>query len=298
MRSYFYLGDNRGLTQLSTGELFFVNTEDRSIAPWIIYSGYWEIFVDDILCALARPGDTFIDVGANMGYYTVKIGAKVGPEGRVYSFEPNPHVFAFLADNVKINNFQARTHLFQMAAGAEQGEVWLGFSHAEPGGGAVWEQPLGVENEMPVPVARLDDIATMPVDLIKIDVEGFEPQALKGMRAMLERSPDAAVVLELVFAHWQRFGDPLEILRAAAGQREVYLIHQEGWIERLRWENAAAVLDVNFARYLLLLPPTAERRAQIQPFVERDRSDTRPISLRLSRGQRLRRRLIDWFNGR
>jgi FkbM family methyltransferase len=298
MRPYFYLGGNRALTKLAGGEFFYVNTEDRSITPWILLGGYWEIFVDDILCALARPGDTFIDVGANMGYYTIKIGARVGAEGRVYSFEPNPHMFGFLSDNVMLNAFEPRTQLFKAAAGAEAGEAWFSFQRREPGGGAVHVEQLGVEEEIRVPVVALDDAipADQRVDLIKIDVEGFEPQALKGMQGLLARSPDAAVVVEMAFEQWRRFGDPIAMLRAAAGARDIYRIHHEGWLQALPKDDPASALEAGLVSYLLLLPPTAERRAQIEKFQTRA-LDSRPVSLRLTRLQRLRKRLRSWLNG-
>jgi FkbM family methyltransferase len=228
----------------------------------------------------------------------VKIGARVGPKGRVYSFEPNPHMFDFLSDNVMINAFQERSQLFKAAVGAETGETWFSFLRREPGGGSVHEEHLGVADEIRVPVVCLDEAipADQPVHLIKIDVEGFEPQALKGMGALLARSPDAAVVVEMAFEQWQRFGDPISMLREAAGDRDIYRIHHQGWIQPLPKADPASVLEEGFVSYLLLLPSTAERRAQVQKFLKPD-ADPRPVSLRLSRIQRLRQRLTAWLNG-
>src|SRR5262245_54360926 len=104
-RMYCYLGGNRALTQLSTGQPFFVNTDDRGIATWIMLGGIWETFVDDVLCRLARPGMNFLDIGANMGYYSVKIGGLIGPSGKIFSFEPNPEIYPFLKDNMEVNGF-------------------------------------------------------------------------------------------------------------------------------------------------------------------------------------------------
>jgi FkbM family methyltransferase len=298
MRPYFYLGGNRGLTQLSTGEFFYVNTEDRSITPWILHGGYWEIFVDDILSALARPGDVFVDVGANMGYYTIKIGSKIGPQGKVYSFEPNPHMFDFLSDNIMINAFEGRSQLFKMAVGAEAGETWFSFQRREPGGGAVHDERLGVEDEIRVPVVRLDDVIpqNQPVNLIKIDVEGFEPQALKGMRGLLARSPDAAAVVEMAYEQWSRFGDPMALLREAAEGRDIYRIHNNGHLQRLPKDDPESVLEAGFVSYLLLLPATAERQRQIARFLAEQKGD-KPISPQLSRRHRLQNRMKAWLKG-
>ncbi|HET9160753.1 MAG TPA: FkbM family methyltransferase, partial [Caulobacteraceae bacterium] len=176
MRPYFYLGDDRGLTQLSGGELFYVYTRDRSITPWILLGGIWETFVDDILCALVRPGDTFLDVGANQGYYTVKIGVRVGPQGRVYAFEPNPLMHRFVLDNVDVNALSPRTVLTRAAVGAEPGRAVMAAPLEYPGGGQVLLSDSGVRNAetIEVDVVRIDDVvpADVRADLIKIDVEG------------------------------------------------------------------------------------------------------------------------------
>ena len=298
MRPYFFLGGNRGLTKLSSGEFFYVNTEDRSITPWILHGGYWEIFVDDILSALARPGDVFVDVGANMGYYTIKIGTLVGPEGRVYSFEPNPETYEFLRDNVMINAFESRARLSKTAVGDSAGEAWLSFQRREPGGSTVRTEPLNLENEMCVPVVRLDDVipADRPVNLVKIDVEGFEPLALKGMKGVLARSPDAAVVVELSHVLWSRFGDPVALLNEAAGGRDIYRIHHTGHLQLLPINDPGSVLEPDFVSYLLLLPATAERRAQVSRFLAESKGD-KPLSPQLSRSHRLRSRLRSWLKG-
>lgn len=298
MRPYFFLGGNRGLTQLASGEFFYVNTEDRSITPWILYGGYWEIFVDDILCALARPGDVFVDVGANMGYYTVKIGSKIGPEGRVHSFEPNPETFEFLRDNVMINAFEARACLWKMAVGEDAGEAWLSFERREPGGSTLRTEQLNLENEMCVPVVRLDDVIPQdrPVNLVKIDVEGFEPLVLKGMKGLLARSPDAAVVVELSHVLWSRFGDPVAQLTEAACGRDIYRIHHTGHLQLLPKDDPGSVLEPDFVSYLLLLPPTAERRAQVSRFLG-EAKNNRPLSLQLSRTHRLTSRLKSLLKG-
>jgi FkbM family methyltransferase len=240
----------------------------------------------------------FVDVGANMGYYTIKIGSKVGPEGRVHSFEPNPETFEFLRDNVMINAFEARACLSKTAVGEDAGEAWLSFERREPGGSTLRTEQLNLENEMCVPVVRLDDVIPKdrPVDLVKIDVEGFEPLVLKGMKGLLARSPDAAVVVELSHMLWSRFGDPVAQLNEAAGGRDIYRIHHTGHLQLLPKNDPGSVLEPDFVSYLLLLPPTAERRAQVSRFLGEARSD-KPLSLQLSRTHRLAHRLKSLLRG-
>jgi FkbM family methyltransferase len=285
VRPYYRLQDNWALTQLSNGQPFFVDTSSRDISPWIILGGVWEQFVDGLLCALARPGDRFVDVGANMGYYTVKVGQIVGPEGRVYAFEANPDVYPFLTENVEINGHSSRTRAFNLAAGAEPGELGLSIPPARRGGGALL--PPGqygsqdAELKM-VEVVRLDDaLADLPrADLIKIDVEGFEAPALAGMAALIRRSPDAAIICEFNYAHWSRFGDPLRQLAETAGSRKVYRIFGDGHLAPLDPAGLSEFAGGDLIAYLLLLPPTPERLAQIGRFLESSavKRDAEPVA--------------------
>ena len=270
MRPYYYLGNLRGLTELSTGQVFIVNTEARDIATWIISTGVWETFVDNVMSALAQPGGVFLDVGANMGYYSIKIGGIVGPTGKVFSFEPNPDLFEVLSDNIHINGYTSRARYFNAAAGDAPGVSTLLFERRYPGGGQVG---LGAEYEGPqhtrvdVQVLRIDDVVPEDVsaDLIKIDVEGFEPLVLRGMKALLARSPNAAIVTEVSYPAWEKFGDPAALLRDVCGDRTLFSIHADGWVEELD-HDIDRVLNRDFVSYILMLPPGEDFRARIASF--------------------------------
>jgi FkbM family methyltransferase len=270
MRPYYYLGGNWALTQLSNGLPFFVNTNDRGIATWIILGGTWENFVDDVLCALARPGQTFIDVGANLGYYTIKIGNLVGPSGRVFSFEPNPELFPFLAENIIVNGFSGRATAHRLAAGAATGHSTLQFTYSNMGGGHV-AVPGGTPgtNDVTVGIVRLDDILPpdQAVDLIKIDAEGFEPLIFQGMEGVLTRSPEAAIVTEISINHWERFGDPLEILDRVRGTRRTYLIGHDGKLTLVASSDLRSRVSRAFVSYVLLLPDRMDLIGEIQRFL-------------------------------
>lgn len=261
VRPYYFFGGNWGLTELSNGLPFFVNTNDRGIAPWIVRGGTWENFVDDVLCALARPGHGFVDVGANLGYYTIKIGNLVGPDGRVFSFEPNPELFPFLAENISINGFAQRATAHCLALGAAAGESTLHFSYSNMGGGHV-DVPgaTAAGGGVAVRIVRLDDVLPpeQHVNLIKIDAEGFEPLIFQGMVGLLARAPDAAIVTEISFAAWERFGDPVEILNGVRGTRLVYLIGHDGKLTRVEASDLRTHISGTFVSYVLLLPDHAE----------------------------------------
>lgn len=259
MRPYYYLGKNRALTQLATGQPFFVHTADRGISPWIIMGGVWETFVDNVLCALLRPRDTFLDIGANMGYYTVKAGTIVGPQGRVFAFEPNPELFPLLVDNIDINGFNGRVTSFALAAGAEAGSSLLRVSPTNMGGG--WVSAPGTpgasaRDGLRIGIDRVD--ALLPpgtlADVVKIDTEGFEPLVLRGMAETLARSPACALVVEISLLQWRQYGDPFAILAPLAAGRRLFLIPHQGALVPQTVAELRATVSPDFVSYVALVP--------------------------------------------
>jgi FkbM family methyltransferase len=271
MRPYYYLGGRRGMTELANGQPFIVNTEARDIATWIIQSGVWETHVDEILCALVRPEDTVFDIGANMGYYTVKLGGALSGAGHIYSFEPNPDLFEVLEDNANINGFADRSTRFRCAVGHTSGRFSFGFDRRYPGGGQVGGMS-DVRETIEVEMVRIDDVVPSDcvADLIKIDVEGFEPLAFQGMAGVLARSPGAAIVMEASYQTWAQYGLPSDILRDLAGDRKIFEICHDGRLQEIDGASLDEVLKLTAACYLLLLPRGEERARQVARFMKAD----------------------------
>jgi FkbM family methyltransferase len=132
-----------------------------------------------LLRELLRPGDTFVDCGANIGLWSLVAASAVGNTGRVIAIEANPVVAQRLVDNAQ----QASCVEVQVAAAsAACGEVRF-----DPGD----HHNLGrvsATAALSVPTIRIDDVVVPPVSGIKVDVEGFELPALEGARATIESS--------------------------------------------------------------------------------------------------------------
>jgi FkbM family methyltransferase len=260
-RPYCYLGGNRALTQLSTGQPFFINTDDRGIAMWIILGGVWETFVDDVLCRLAKPGMNFLDVGANMGYNAVKIGRLIGPSGRIFAFEPNPELYPFLKDNVAINDLAPRACPFQLAVGDGEGSQDLSFDRGNMGGGSLFEA-AGGSRVATVRVSTLDQCIAegTRIDLAKIDAEGWEPRILAGAKRLLRDNPAMTILLEVSIAHWRTYADPSETLRALVGSdKEIFRIDGDGVVTPMR-DVADFMAGVDGLVNCLISPRTSHAR--------------------------------------
>lgn len=170
--------------------------------------------------SIVRPGMVCMDVGANIGIYSVEMSRATGPAGRVISFEPDPLLFASLRENtanppggsitchcLALSDKTGTAHL--VSGGYNSGD-----NHLIAGGGE------GTE----VPVSRLDAMAPGPVDFIKIDVQGWEPCVLGGMTGILTNQPKP---VRLLMEFW-----PAGLARAGFEPR-VFLeeLRQNGWLD-------------------------------------------------------------------
>ena len=179
------------------GLTLYLNPEDKVITPGIVKCGIWEPAETSLIRGQIEPGDTFIDVGANIGYYTVIASEMVGPSGRVFAFEPDPASFAFLQKNVEANGC-TNVVLEQKALSNQPGSIKLYLDDENKGAHKIYEFG-GNHDFVEVEAVRLDDYLKeleVDVDLIKIDTEGAEGVILEGMRETLGRNEDVRLVVE------------------------------------------------------------------------------------------------------
>ena len=85
------------------GIKMYLDPTDKVITPTMLVLGNWEPSETSWFLRVVKPGDTFVDVGANAGYYTIIGSRLVGEKGKVYAFEPEPAMFALLEKNVRLN---------------------------------------------------------------------------------------------------------------------------------------------------------------------------------------------------
>lgn len=138
---------------------------------------------------LLHPGDCVLDIGANVGYYTMVAAKLVGPGGCVHAFEASPQTFCWLKANARLNP-AADIHVHDKAVSDECGEVTF-HTAKEACTGYSSIRDLGAEtgSVARVPSVSIDSILNdlPPVRLVKIDVEGAEMLVLRGMSGLIER---------------------------------------------------------------------------------------------------------------
>ena len=162
---------------LSDFRIFVRNPRTSIIGRALCLDGVWEAEETAVVKAVVAPGEVVIDVGADIGYYTLLFSANSGPNGHVYSFEPNPSSRAWLDKNIELNQARNITSI-GIALFDTSGEVALNHDQIAMN----TQSP----NILRVPTQPFDEWRKAQqikrVDLIKIDAEGAEMRILRGMR--------------------------------------------------------------------------------------------------------------------
>lgn len=194
-----YVGHDRVLLETAFERLMLVSGKDTGIAPHLIRDGYFDRAITDVIRELLEPGMTFLDIGANFGTYTLIGADAVGDQGRVIAVEPAGEIGAMLAENVAMNGYGSFTTVERCAVGDEPGTVTLYEFASRQGGNTLVPVVADAAQEIygesvttrEVECRTLDEIVSTHglerIDLIKIDVEGFEYQAFCGGRDALAR---------------------------------------------------------------------------------------------------------------
>jgi FkbM family methyltransferase len=146
-----------------------------------------------------RPGMRVLDIGANVGLYTLLFSRLVGESGEVIAFEPDPELFAALETNCCLNS-ATNVRLYNMAAGSHSGRMVLSRSLLNSGDNRLATVPGQViKRSVDVRVRALDEIVCgSRVDFVKIDVQGWEAEVLAGMKRILDSNP----ALQICFEYW------------------------------------------------------------------------------------------------
>ena len=221
-----YLGDYIAVVATRWSGMMLVDTRDYLISPALVLDGLWEPDVTDWLRRTLKPGQVFVDIGANIGYFTLMGSRLVGERGRVFAVEPHPRLAELLTRNVNLNNLQNVTTLnraawsetatlkfhqrLHYAANSSMGSV-----------GPVGLEQLGDSEEVvEVQAMELDELLTggSHIDVVKVDVEGAEYRAFTGMRRILDANPKISILFEWSPGQVQLVGDkPEAVIELLAG---------------------------------------------------------------------------------
>lgn len=204
-----YLGRERLLVRTKTGQLLMCNAQDIQLTPQLINRGTWEPSLTALYTQNITPGMKYLEIGANIGYFTILASILVGHTGRVHAFEPEPDAFSLLRLNCRLNHCSYLCELIPQAVSDFDGERTLNKFEYNFGSSSLSELPEMLLKEFceepsqqPVKCATLDNYyrnRDIVFDFIKIDAEGAEPLIFSGAQDFLCRCTRDSTIFAVEF---------------------------------------------------------------------------------------------------
>jgi len=194
-----------------------------------------------------KNGQTFINIGANIGYFTLIMARAVGMEGRGFAFEPDPANFDILKRNIERHGYKNIT-LEQCAVGDRNGTADLYLNpRSNKGDHRLWQSNTPRER-IPIKICRLDDYfrtLRRRIDFIKMDIQGAEALALSGMNSILDNAGNLDILME--FWPWGLLGcgsDPTKVLTNLINRGfQAHRINEDGSLHLIPSKTLPKMID-------------------------------------------------------
>lgn len=189
------------------GHEMFLDPTDSIVSPMLLRDGYFEPYETTLIESQVKPGDVVLDIGANIGYYTLIFARLVGDKGRVYAFEPDPTNFRLLKKNVRANGYQNVIFVNKAVAEAS-GPLSLYLCPDNKGDHRIFASEDD-RDAISIQATTLDEHFADyqgKIDFIKMDIQGSEGRAVRGMQQVLRRHHDVKIITEFWPAGLRRSG--------------------------------------------------------------------------------------------
>jgi FkbM family methyltransferase len=175
----------------------YLNPKDRVLSDILIKNHIWESFETKIFLKTVKNGNVVLDIGANVGYYTLIASKKVGKKGKVYAFEPDEDNFRILEKNVQVNKCN-NVVLVKKAVADKTGQINLYLNPVNTGDHRIYKS-IEVREILRIQSVKLDDYfkgKENSIDVIKMDIQGAEGKAIAGMEEIFKKNSRLEIITE------------------------------------------------------------------------------------------------------
>jgi FkbM family methyltransferase len=238
--------NKRWLKRQINENVMLLDNTDRGISRELLYIGVREYLSTEFTKTFLKPGDICIDIGANIGYYALLEARLVGRNGRIFAIEPSRQNIELLNRNIKINQYN-NIEPYRGAIGSEE---CLGFLKLSPNA----NQHSFVNQDPTSFSASVEEVNIMPLDtflqdkpypqFVRMDVEGYEGEVIKGMRNTLGQKKPLKMFIELHCSLLKDNGE--ELLRTLRDNGFIIRALFQERLNLLRRENEAIISLYDF----------------------------------------------------
>lgn len=188
----------KGHVQHNGFNIYF-GKEDSGLVEFILTNNDYETETRMAIEGILKPGDVFVDLGANIGFFTLLAARLVGHEGKVFAFEPTPRTKEFLVKNVKENDFSDRVVIENFAISDRRDKVMFNIT-ALSECNSISTGEVGQYDIIEVDTISIDEYFLEKnlkrINCIKMDIEGQELQAIRGMEKINSRYQGIKIIFE------------------------------------------------------------------------------------------------------
>ncbi|MBP9738592.1 FkbM family methyltransferase [Candidatus Saccharibacteria bacterium] len=236
------LSEKEILTKIFTGLKMYLDPRDLSVATHIALDGVWEEPITKAWISLINENDTVLDIGANFGYFGLLAAQFTSKKNsKVVMFEANPEIVPYVKKSLKTNWFNEQAKIENFAISDKEGTLTLNVLEGYIGSSSVQtmeqldsymskKMQLNLHKSIKVPAISIDQYCKVnkikSLNLIKMDIEGSEEMAYKGMRQMIKVSPNVSMFIEFTS---EAYSDPRGFYSQMLEDfGSVYLIDNDG----------------------------------------------------------------------
>ncbi len=260
-------GEFEALTALFTGQKMYVDTRDISVAPHLMLDGIWEPEITKVYRSLIKRDSIVIDVGANFGYFGIVAGTTVEHEGGVYFIEANNTFMPYIRKSVAVNGMEDIATISNIGIGDKDsslelqlmGDYWGSSSFSDSQVTGSRERfDISDTRSKTVKVTTLDSYCLRykidHIDILKVDIEGFEEAAYSGMKRIIKQSPNMKLLLEFTPASYK---NPEKFYNKIIKDfKFVYAINQAGELKSISTYNQLAAITEEHGWSMILAMKT------------------------------------------
>ncbi|HHW4678544.1 MAG TPA: FkbM family methyltransferase [Xylella sp.] len=183
---------------------------DHALLSCLLETGELERGTRVLIQKYLRPGDVYVDVGANVGMHTLAAARAMQGQGKIIAFEPFEPTMRMLEKSIWMNGFSSMAEIHQAAVSNTIGhqQLFIGATSGHHSLFALESSPNNAQGPVEVPLVRLDGVITsgQRIDLMKIDAEGAELEVIRGGASLITSNPDIALIVEFGPSHLRRTG--------------------------------------------------------------------------------------------